>query len=82
MKHWIEDKCVAEYLLKILMVFLHLNVVSDLTIAELQFFNYIMGLLQLFLKLYQTDQPMLSLLFDGLKVRENSSNKYYQSKCT
>ena len=44
------------------------NAVSDdLTIAKLHYFSYIAGLLQAFLKLYQTDQPMLPFLFDNLK---------------
>ena len=44
------------------------NVVSDdLTIAKLHYFNCIAGLLQLFLKIYQTDEPMLAFLFDNFK---------------
>ena len=44
------------------------NAVSDgLTIAELHYYSYIAGLLQLFLQLYQPDYPMLPFLFDDLK---------------
>ena len=44
------------------------NAVSDdLIIAKLHYFSYIAGLKQAFLKLYQTDQPMLPFLFDNLK---------------
>ena len=56
------------------------NAVSDdFTIAELHYLSYIAGLLQQFLILYQTDQPMHPFLLDDLKVL---INKYYQSKCT
>ena len=44
------------------------NAVSDdLTIAKLHYYSYIARLLQPFLKLYQTVQPMLPFLFDDLK---------------
>ena len=56
------------------------NAVSDdFTIAKLHYLSYIAGLLQQFLILYQTDQPMHPFLLDDLKVL---INKYYQSKCT
>ena len=44
------------------------NAVSaDLIIAKLHYYSFIAGLLQPFLKLYQTDEPMLPFLFDDLK---------------
>ena len=56
------------------------NAVSDdLTIAKLHYLSHIAGLLQQFLILYQTDQPMHPFLLDDLKVL---INKYYQSTCT
>ena len=43
------------------------TVSNDLAIAKLCYFSYIARLLQLLFRLYQTDQPMLSFLFDNLK---------------
>lgn len=44
------------------------NAVSDpFTKSKLYYFSYIAGLLQPFLKIYQTDKPMLPFLFDDLK---------------
>ena len=40
------------------------KVSDDLAIAKIHYFSYIDGLLQPFLKIYQTDQPMLPFFFD------------------
>ena len=43
------------------------TVSNDLATAKLYYFSSIAMLLQLLFKLYQTDQPMLSFLFENLK---------------
>jgi hypothetical protein len=41
---------------------------NPLTIAQFQFFSYIAGLLEPFLKSYQTDRPMLPFMYYDLKA--------------
>ena len=68
----IEDKCVAEHLLEVWpnitkLVDYYNGFPASKQPSCKSCFSYIAGLLQPFLKIYQTDQPMLPFLFEDLK---------------
>ena len=46
---------------------------DTLTTAKLQFFLFVAGILQPFLKLYQTDQPMIPFMYNDIFTSSEKS---------